>query len=179
MAFDVSLFFFLNSFAGRTALMDSTILFVASWLPYIIVGIFALYLLYQVRLTWKDRILAFATALAAALIARIGIGSPIRYFFPRPRPFITYHVHQLIPENAPSFPSGHALFFFAFSTVVYFYNKKLGVVLWLLSVLVCAARVAAGVHYPSDILAGAVIGTLCGYLVMKYAQPLVARRLGR
>src|SRR5665213_962274 len=137
MSWDVTLFFFLNSFAGRNAALDDVIVFTASYLPYILVGIFVLYLLLRRGFSLKEKIWAFAMALLAALLARIGIGSPIRYFFPRARPFLTYHVHQLIPENTPSFPSGHALFFFAFSTVVYAYNKKLGILSFFLTTLIC------------------------------------------
>ena len=177
MSWDVTLFFFLNSFAGRSAALDDVIVFTASYLPYILVGIFVLYLLLRKGFSLKKKIWAFAMALLSALIARIGIGSPIRYFFPRARPFLTYHVHQLIPENAPSFPSGHALFFFAFSSVVYTYNKKLGVLSFILTTLICAARVAAGIHYPSDIFAGAIIGILCGYLTIMYIEPFLKKFL--
>ena len=175
MSWDVTLFFFLNSFAGRSAALDDVIVFTASYLPYILVGIFVLYLALRKGFSLNKKIWAFVMALLAALIARIGIGSPIRYFFPRARPFLTYHVHQLIPENSPTFPSGHALFFFAFSTVVYTYNKKLGILSFCLTTLICVARVAAGIHYPSDILAGAIIGISCGYLTIMYIEPFLKK----
>jgi len=173
MQWDTNLFFYLNSYAGRSVSVDAGIVFIASWLPYILIAIFVLYLASKKSISKKEKVVAIVTAGVAALIARIGVGSPIRFFFPRPRPFLTYQVHQLIPEHAPSFPSGHALFFFAFSTVVYFYNKKLGVLLLVLSACVCIARVAAGIHYPSDITAGAGIGILCGILTIQHLRPLI------
>ncbi|HEV7121377.1 MAG TPA: phosphatase PAP2 family protein [Candidatus Paceibacterota bacterium] len=175
MSWDTQLFFALNSLAGRTPFQDGLIVAVASYLPYLLVGGFALYLLVQRTWSTKQKAFAFCSAIAAALIARIGIGSPIRYFFPRPRPFLTYAVHQLIPEHAPSFPSGHALFFFAFSTAAYFMDKRLGILFYVLTVFICLARVAAGIHYPSDIIAGAVLGTLCGWAVLRYIAPHVER----
>jgi undecaprenyl-diphosphatase len=179
MTYDLSLFFALNGFAGQSTLQDDVIVFVASYLPFIIIGIVGLYLLRNKSYSLTGKITALTVAVAAGFIARFGIGSPIRYFFPRPRPFLSHQVHQLIAEHAPSFPSGHALFFFAFSTVVFSYEKRLGMLCFILTILVCAARVMAGIHYPSDILAGAAIGqifhvlhSMCSkkfvYIIYKY-----------
>ncbi|MDB5265576.1 MAG: bacitracin transporter permease [Parcubacteria group bacterium] len=174
-SWDITLFFALNSLAGHNPLTNAVIVGIASYLPYMLVAGFALYLLSQQLLSIKQKLFAFSSVLLGALIARIGIGSPIRYFFPRPRPFLSYQVHQLIQEHAPSFPSGHALFFFAFSTGVYFMNKKLGVLFYVLSTFVVLARVAAGIHYPSDIIAGAVLGIACGWFVAQYVSPAIER----
>lgn len=172
-SWDTAILYTLNNLAGHGGTGDALIIFTASYLPYIVVGLFVLYLYRNRLLSLPQKVRALVIALGAALIARIGIGSPIRYFFPRPRPFLTYHVHQLIAETAPGFPSGHALFFFGFSTIVFFYNRKLGLFSYLLSILICLARVAAGIHYPSDILAGALLGTLIGIAVWS-----VAKRVG-
>lgn len=167
-AWDIQFLFALNSFAGRSASLDTLIVFVASYLPYLVVVLLAWRLYEDRRIPLVQKTRVFVLALAAALAARIGIGSPIRFFFPRSRPFLTYHVHQLIAEHAPGFPSGHALFFFGFSVVAFAYDRKLGVLCLVLSTFIVLARVAAGIHYPSDIIAGAVLGSLCG-LVAWYA----------
>jgi undecaprenyl-diphosphatase len=169
-SWDTALLFQLNSIAGHSALTDAIIVFTASYLPYIVVGLFVFYLYHQRRLTLNLKIQALTLSLLAAIVARFGIGSPVRFFFPRPRPFVTLPVHQLIAESSVGFPSGHALFFFSFSTVVYVYNKSLGLFLFFLSVIICVARVAAGVHYPSDIITGAVLGTLCGFVTVRVAR---------
>jgi undecaprenyl-diphosphatase len=80
----------------------------------------------------------------------------------RPRP---YEVHQDIwltgrPLDRFSFPSGHTLHAVAFSLVMLAYYPQL---FWLIipfTVLVALSRVVLGLHYPSDVLAGAVIGAL-------------------
>jgi undecaprenyl-diphosphatase len=177
MNLDTTLFFFLNNFAGQSTLGNYTIVFFATYLPYIVVGVFALYLCFYAKLSWKGKAVAFTLALIAGLVARIGVGSTIRYFFPRPRPFLTYSVHQLIHVNAPSFPSGHSLFFFAFSTVVYSYNKRLGIVAYIATICICTARIMAGIHYPTDMFAGAAFGILCGYVVRVIADRYGAKLL--
>ncbi len=178
MSSDTSLFFILNGFAGRTPLYDAVIFFTAEYLPVIVVALFPLYLVLARNYPRFEKRMAISSAFAAALIARYALGSPIRYFFPRPRPFLTYDVHQLIAEHSQSFPSGHALFLSAFSTVVFMHNKKLGLLLFDLTTLVSIARIMGGVHYPSDILAGTLIGIVCGLATHAGTAYISRRRLG-
>jgi undecaprenyl-diphosphatase len=69
--------------------------------------------------------------------------------------------------NEQSFPSGHASFAFGLATIVYFYNKKWGIAFFVMAILISTARVFTGVHWPSDILAGATVGIFSGWLINK------------
>ncbi|MDZ4296024.1 MAG: phosphatase PAP2 family protein, partial [Patescibacteria group bacterium] len=99
-------------------------------------------------------------ALAAAVIARLGVTQLIRHFYFRPRPFavlddltpLFYH-----PATA-TFPSGHASFFFALATIIFLWNRKVGIVYFLFAAAISLSRVIAGIHWPVDIAAGAVVG---------------------
>jgi undecaprenyl-diphosphatase len=62
------------------------------------------------------------------------------------------------PLDAFSFPSGHTLHAVAFTMVAASYYPALGGVLAAFTLLVAASRVVLGLHYPSDVLAGAAIG---------------------
>ncbi|MCX6719619.1 MAG: phosphatase PAP2 family protein, partial [Candidatus Staskawiczbacteria bacterium] len=62
---------------------------------------------------------------------------------------------------------GHASFYFALSTIVYYYNKKLGIFFYVCSIFIVLSRIFAGVHWPSDILAGAILGVLIGWALNK------------
>jgi undecaprenyl-diphosphatase len=80
----------------------------------------------------------------------------------RPRP---YEVHQDIwltgrPLDRFSFPSGHTLHAVAFSIVMIAYYPELTWLVLPFTVLVAMSRVVLGLHYPSDVLAGASIGAL-------------------
>ena len=78
----------------------------------------------------------------------------------RPRPYQAMHD---IAAGAPvldtfSFPSGHTLHAVAFTLVACYYYPDLATILVPFTLLTAASRVVLGLHYPSDVLAGAVIG---------------------
>ena len=80
----------------------------------------------------------------------------------RPRPF---HVHQHIAAGAQpldqfSFPSGHTLHAVAFTLVACAYYPQLAFLAVPFTLLVAASRMVLGLHYPSDVLAGAALGAL-------------------
>ncbi|MDO9366761.1 MAG: phosphatase PAP2 family protein [Methylotenera sp.] len=80
----------------------------------------------------------------------------------RPRPF---EVRQDIcltgtPLDKFSFPSGHTLHAVVFSVVALNYYPQLSIILVPFTIMVALSRVVLGLHYPSDVLAGALIGAL-------------------
>lgn len=100
-----------------------------------------------------------AEALLSACVA-FGIGGIISHFWYRDRPFVHHSVLQLIqhPANA-SFPSDHALGAFVIATAIWLSRKSDGVVWLLLGALIAFSRIWTGVHYPSDVIAGGLIGS--------------------
>jgi undecaprenyl-diphosphatase len=115
---------------------------------------------------------------ASALIA-LGLGQLIGKALPRPRPYLSHTVHQLIPPSLDtSFPSDHAILGFAVAVMIWKYNKRAGVALLVLATLMAIARVFVGAHYPGDVLGGAMLGTLTSVgLAALSARPPMARLL--
>lgn len=169
MTIDVKIFYFLNNLAGRSALFDNLIIFFAAYLQYFLIAVFFLLLLVW-QYSKQEKIRIFLVTAISVIIARLGITEIIRFFYHRPRPFLTHQAHQLLSENQWSFPSGHSAFFFAFATAIYLYNKKWGVGFFLAAFLMNISRIVAGIHYPSDILGGMIIGIIVGYAVFYFAN---------
>ncbi len=156
------LFLKINNFAGYNIWLDGLGVFLSVYLGYILVAV----LLYILIFRWSVRnSLMFWSAIVSAIIARLGITSLIRFFYHHPRPFDVMQVHQLIGESGYSFPSGHASFFFALSAAVYIFNKKLGIIFFISSIIMGLTRIYAGVHWPADILGGAIVGVATGWLI--------------
>lgn len=161
-ATDLSLFYALNGLAGQAPFLDQIIVFCASYLAYVLIVAFVAYVLLS-RHTKRLKAEILLTALTSAVVARFGIAEIIRFFYHRPRPFLTLDIQPLFTDPAWSFPSGHATFFFALATAMFLYDKRWGIGFYLAAGLVTLGRVAAGVHYPSDILFGALIGIAVAY----------------
>lgn len=164
------IFFALYSLAHRSIFLDWLIIFSANNFGYIMVLLAIMFLIFHTDgvfdyrapfLQLKNKIryvaLVFSSAVSAWIIATI-----IKSFILSPRPFLYFqNVKPLFLHGGmDSFPSGHAMFFGALAMSLFFVHKKIGFLFFVVALIVGLARVAAGVHFPIDILAGYVIGII-------------------
>lgn len=158
----------LHSVNGRVPALDVFAVFCAQALIYI-VGIGLLVVIIRSsrgeqmsRLAaWRARLQTILLTLLSLLIARGIITSLIHVLYSRPRPFVALGWQSLIEHMAtPSFPSGHATSMFALAFIGWQVNRRWGWYFFAAAMLAAIARVYAGVHWPSDVIAGAVIGML-------------------
>ena len=164
MSLDFYLFQLINSWAGQYSWLDNLGVFFAKYFGYLLIFFLLLFLIKNFKKYWPMVVKAFS----AAILARLVIVNIIRFFYYRPRPFIANQVNLLLSdEPTGSFPSGHAAFYFAISTIVFLFNKKAGTFFLIASFLISIARVFSGIHWPSDILTGALIGIFSGWLITK------------
>ncbi|MDO8575047.1 MAG: phosphatase PAP2 family protein [bacterium] len=178
MTYDIKIFYLFNNLAGKWPIFDTAIIFFADYFEYFVVAAFLLLLFFSLRemsrrdTKWfyPEKLKVFWTVIISVILSRLIITEIIRFLYCRPRPFIVYAVNQLVEENHCSFPSGHAAFFFALAMAIYFYNKKWGAWFFAAAILMTLARVVAGVHYPTDILAGAIIGISSAYAVFYFVK---------
>jgi undecaprenyl-diphosphatase len=163
MNIDLYFFHLINQFAGKWAFLDYLGMFFAQYFEYFLWLCLLIFLIVSFKKYWK----MVAEALIAAVFTRFVLAEIIRRIWFRPRPFVALHFVPLINQSPAeaSFPSGHASFYFALSTIVFYYNKKAGILFYIASFLIVIARVFVGIHWPSDILAGAVLGILMGWLL--------------
>lgn len=86
----------------------------------------------------------------------------------RPRPCHVNMVQLLIDmPHGYSFPSGHTGSSFAAAYVIYKYNSKYGILAYILATLIGFSRLYLFVHYPTDVLCGALLGMFSGWIVLK------------
>ena len=111
---------------------------------------------------------AVRPALVMALVGALGVVvyKLLKRACVRERPFIT---HAAIDPAMPaldrySFPSGHTLHAVCFTLQASAHFPQLGSLLIPLALTIAASRVVLGLHYPTDVLAGAVLGALLGLL---------------
>ncbi len=117
-------------------------------------------------------------ALAAVLSAGVAlaIAKVISEIVDRARPFVVdpHGVHLFTGHAAdPGFPSDHATGAFAVAMAIYLRNRLWGGIALVAAAVLSIGRVAIGVHFPSDVLAGAVLG--CGVALVLFATPLRSR----
>ncbi|WP_407375355.1 phosphatase PAP2 family protein [Methanobrevibacter sp.] len=120
----------------------------------------------------KDEYLEIAKKCLYALIIAGIIAGALKLIVHHPRPYVVLdNVRQLvIPSEPNSFPSGHTASTLSIVTVLVATLRKNKVIVCLLVLfgfLIGFSRVYAGVHYPMDVVVGAVVGILSGVLVLK------------
>jgi undecaprenyl-diphosphatase len=117
-------------------------------------------------------------SVAAVLSAGVAlaIAKVIAEIVDRARPFVVdpTGVHIFSAHAAdPGFPSDHATGAFAVAMAIYLRNRLWGSVALVAAAVLAVGRVAIGVHFPSDVLAGAALG--CGVASVLFVRPVRAR----
>jgi undecaprenyl-diphosphatase len=170
---NLDLYFFnlINGSAGKWASLDYTGMFFAKYSEYFLWLTLILLLVFS----FKKNLKMIVEALVAAGISRFVFTILIRLMWFRLRPFAVLNFVPLINKNATeaSFPSGHASFYFAISTIIYLYNKKLGIFFYAVSILMGLSRIFVGVHWPLDILIGALLGILTALILNKLIKKYI------
>jgi undecaprenyl-diphosphatase len=183
-SFDLFISSLINGFAHRSFRFDEFI----SWLSEsnlvkggVVIGI-GCWLWFQnedVRETREALLAAIMACFPALAIARV-----ISWAVNRTRPLIeTRHLFRLPYGETPgwegpsSFPSDHAVLFFALATGIFFASRRTGWFVFLyVSIVICLPRIYLAEHYATDILAGAAIGVFMTWLAntSRIRKPLTA-----
>lgn len=157
------IFYFFYNLAHQAEWLDQLIVFLAAYLPFVVVFGAAWYLIFN-RRSFKKFFYVFFSGGVAYLVSEFAL----KIFFHAPRPPVVLHgIYPLIEKTSYSFPSGHAAVFMALAVAMFFVEKKSGLWFLLFALIIGIARVAAGVHFPVDILGGFALGTVVAYLLKK------------
>ena len=166
---DMSIALALNHFAAH---FKGVLPFFSDWMVYLIflsgIGWVVGHHIGRIRLIALDFIYTLAAPIGAAVV----ISELLSKLFDRSRPFVaSKEITLLVPHNADGgFPSHHATVMVAIAVALWFRNHNFGRLLFILAILSGIARIGAGIHYPSDILAGVLIGTLTSWSIHKLTK---------
>lgn len=186
MSIDASLVRSLNSWGEHHR---SLVRICSNDLVYVVILLAALWFVIQILKSYpiKSGLRDFAAnlvvkgivTLAIPLGIAIVISESISAIFVRQRPFVAdSSVHLLVPHGADGgMPSHHIVFMAALVASVYYYDKRIAMLFAVLTLVTGIARVVAGIHYPTDILVGALIGAGIVY-VYRRVLPAKALNLG-
>lgn len=154
----------LNSYPA----LDPIMIFLSIIGDYILwIAIFvALYL-------WKGKKVAVSYALFIFVATMLSLSLKSLFAVPRPE-----DVRFVIESHGYSMPSGHTTRSFVSAMFLHplVNNSKSRLLIWMLAALIGLSRIFAGVHYPSDVLAGALLGSITGYIGIKM-QPYIAKHI--
>lgn len=183
---DTTIFDAIQSIGGRSDLFDRAICNIATnpllkgALPMIF--FWALWFApSSQRMAYRARL--FATLVVAAVA--IVIGRALASLLPfRLRPLhdpdiqmqLSFDLDPSILSGWSAFPSDHAVMLFSISTCIFLINRRLGYFAFAHNLIACAfGRVFLGFHWPSDVLAGALVGAVVAFILMRPITKLVCQ----
>jgi undecaprenyl-diphosphatase len=113
---------------------------------------------------WTKNEKNLALLLTVSIVAGALFTYPLKFLIDRARPYATIESARLLTpaEYDPSFPSGHAEMSFLAATVVSRFHPEYAKYLYAFSFIVVLSRIYVGVHFPGDVVAGAIIGIMIG-----------------
>ncbi len=174
-SFDSSIISFLNDFAGHWKSFDELMVFVSES-PLVKGGpIIASFWWLWFRPEAegprrRDYVIATVLSGAVAVLVARGLASALVF---RDRPFVDPAQHFVMPysftgadlDTWSSFPSDHAVLFFTLATGLFMAYRPLGIAAFIWAIVViCFPRLYLGIHWPTDLIAGALVGIVLGWL---------------
>ena len=173
MEVNLAIFQWLHNFAHMNSVVDALIRFSADPLGIILVVLVAWYLLRHqthVHGLWE------LSAFFGIAFLSAGIAYTIKEFFPtlRPTDFL-FPLNPLVTAPGGAFPSMHTAFYTALGGAMIVAHPRSGLSVILLALVIGTARVMAGVHWPFDILFGAILGVSLGWASMKLCYGWMCR----
>ncbi|MEI6602298.1 MAG: phosphatase PAP2 family protein [Clostridia bacterium] len=159
---DVWIFMLFNMRGKRPAWLDWTMLGVTQLGNFIFVALVAVIVFFRVSQFFAYELVV--GTLSLGLVVQI-----MKFLIHRTRPFLTLKNIRIVGSRASgqSFPSGHTSQAFFLATVLsqfFQVNISLWVIIYVVALLVGITRIYVGMHYPRDVIAGAVLGTAWGLL---------------
>ena len=167
---DISVFKFINN-GDHTTQLDSAMILLSDYGREVVWSLVVIGLI--VFGGKKERKTAITLILLVVILAPLG--AVVKAAEPRGRPYAVLPGTRLLvsPENDSSFPSGHTLIVAGGAVVALVcLRKAFSIPLTIEAALVSYSRIYVGVHYPTDVIAGALLGTSVAFLLLSQSSRL-------
>ena len=130
---------------------------------WIVIGCLFLLLGFWKKVWFRNGLLVLFSLLADLILCN----KMLKPLFDRTRPYYVLDYEPMIPPvGDASFPSGHTAVSFAAATAIYAINKKWGIAAYIFAAVMGFSRLYLGVHFPLDVVCGAVVGVIAAKLVI-------------
>lgn len=162
--FDIAFFYFINSNLQNN-LFDFLMPIISQLGSVYFIAAVGLSLLLFKKRGIKEAGLLTLTGLAVSET----ISTILKEIISRPRPVtIIENIHLLCHKSyTHSFPSGHTTLAFTIAAIIASLYPKLRFILFALAISIGFSRIYIGAHFPTDVIAGAILGIFIGFIITR------------
>lgn len=160
MNWDYHLLKVINDMANNESILGKLLVGAANWGDYFF--FFSLLLMLFI-----NRKMAVYSMISVGVTVIVSRGISLFYF--RDRPFVVHDINLLLPHvESNSFPSDHASAAFAIAVMFLMISKRIGMTYIGFAAVVSFSRIWVGKHYPTDVIAGALLGVLISIVLHRF-----------
>lgn len=180
------IFYYFFNFAHQSLLVDQLVIFLANGFSVLLMLSGVLYVMYhnegkfspiQNYEVFSIRMKEIFVFCSTGIFSWFTV-SFLKTIFSTPRPYEILNINPLFTYGTmDSFPSGHAAVFGALAFGLLFLHRSAGSILFaILSLVVLLARIVSGIHFPIDIVGGALVGFLIAYFFHRLFRPIIYKK---
>jgi undecaprenyl-diphosphatase len=165
-----AIFFKLNSLVGRSKKLDRFFIFWAR--DFVVCFLVFLGIIFLVPSLAKIFGLSRYSLIASGLIGAFSWVTAVLIKTLRftERPYLDKKTKALLKKKKddPAFPSGHTAPMFAIGTIIFYFSPIFGLIVLTTALIMGICRIITGLHWPIDIVGGAVLGWLLSFLLYSF-----------